>query len=324
MAEQHPLKHDFLCVGFAKCGTTTMHNVFKQHKDIYLPPIKETYMYFKKGYDWYMKRYYDKTTDKKFVGEFNPTFAMAVSHFSPQEIASRMHRDFGDIKIIFIVRNPVSKLYSWYRYALQYGWVYEKIKDNLVTDLSAGFEKYVFDQFECNEDLSSPVWTPGEHPRTYYVREGLYSQLISAFADEFPRENIKVIVFEDYVKDPDRTYDEILEFIGAEKDPDINTKVATNAGNEAPKSSASIFMMKAWKTVRNKYYLKVPFISYRFCERMMDLDEKITSSLTKPMTDKTPMTQRTKTLLENYYREDVRKLNEFTGRDMEEFWFGKK
>lgn len=35
----------FLCVGFMKCGTTTFHEILKQHREIYLPIVKEPLYY---------------------------------------------------------------------------------------------------------------------------------------------------------------------------------------------------------------------------------------------------------------------------------------
>ncbi|WP_201327710.1 sulfotransferase [Thermotomaculum hydrothermale] len=34
---------EFFCVGAAKSGTTTLHNILIQHPDIFLPDVKETH-----------------------------------------------------------------------------------------------------------------------------------------------------------------------------------------------------------------------------------------------------------------------------------------
>lgn len=51
----------------------------------------------------------------------------------------RIRLDFGpEIKLIFILLNPVDKLFSWYKYALPYGWIYESPADNLVPNIGTG------------------------------------------------------------------------------------------------------------------------------------------------------------------------------------------
>ena len=319
---EEKVKHSFLCIGFAKCGTTTLHEVFKNHKDIYLPAIKETYLYFPKGYDWYLKRYYDKKIDKKFVGEFNPTYTMAVNTHTTDEIAKRIYDDFGkDIKIIMMLRNPVNKLYSWYKYGLSYGWIYEKPKDNIVPNISEGFKEHVKNRFLYDQNLENVTLNLGKNPRTHYELEGEYSKFIDSFLKYFPKENIKFIIFEEFAKNQEKTCKEILEFIGAEEDNNVDYMIRANEGNRAPKSSFSIVCMKAWKKLRHYYYKYIPFISYEFSAGVMNMGEKIEKALTKPLEDKSKMDDDTRKILENFYRKDKEAVEKVTGKDLSEIWF---
>lgn len=95
------MKPNVLCVGFAKCGTTTLYDIMKQHSDIYLSGIKEPIYYGsreliqEKGFEWYKRRYYCKNTNKKIVMEINPILGRNVP-------ANQIKLDYGkDIKIIF-------------------------------------------------------------------------------------------------------------------------------------------------------------------------------------------------------------------------------
>ena len=286
-----------------------------------MPAIKETYLYFKKGYDWYMRRYYDKTTTRRFVGECDPTYAMAVSTLSPREIAQRIYRDFGEIKLVFILRNPVNKLYSWYRSALQYGWIWKKPKDNLVEDLSKGFDHYVDSQFVWSDGDCVPTWVPGPRPRTAYVAEGLYYDFIRPFTELWPAEKLKFILFEDYARDPEKILRELLDFIGADWYSGIDMSLKSNAGDRMPRSTVSILRMKAVKTLLNLYFHAVPFVSYDFCLKAMDLFQRLEKPLTKTYAKCPPMSDRTKRLLERFYNDDTRKLEQLLGRSLDDVWF---
>ncbi len=70
---------NILCIGFAKCGTTTLYDIFKQYPDIYLSNIKEPLFWGKKdleekGFDWYLERYYS-FANKPNIMEINPMIA---------------------------------------------------------------------------------------------------------------------------------------------------------------------------------------------------------------------------------------------------------
>ena len=318
------LKHDFLCVGFAKCGTTTLYHILSQHKDIYLPAIKEPYFYYSKGYEWYINRYYDQTTDKKIVGEINPAIAMAVSSKTPSQIAKRLYDDFGkDIKLIFIMRNPVDKLFSWYACALEYGWIYEKPADNVLKGktFSQGFAEYIEGRFIHDENMENVQLNLGENPRVYYELEGNYHEFITGMLEYFPMEQMKFVILEELIKDPDGTFKDIIDFLGIEEDPSLDYKQRANEGDRCAGSALSVILTKAWKRIMLLYHKNGKFRSYERCRRMMEFDLKMEKLLSVPRKDFTKMPPETRTLLQNYYRDDKNKLAELLGKDLNKLWF---
>lgn len=55
----------FICIGFQKCGTTSLYDLLKQHSDIYLTEDVKEPMFYRVpfvrrilGRDWYRKRYF--------------------------------------------------------------------------------------------------------------------------------------------------------------------------------------------------------------------------------------------------------------------------
>jgi hypothetical protein len=51
---------NFICPGAQKAGTTTLHNILKQHPDIFLPNLKEAHFFdiedrYKKGILWWIE-----------------------------------------------------------------------------------------------------------------------------------------------------------------------------------------------------------------------------------------------------------------------------
>ena len=134
------MKPNVLCVGFAKCGTTTLYDIMKHHPEIYLSSIKEPIYYGDKelcnrGFEWYLKRYYPKKINEKVIMEINPIIGRDVP-------AKKISKDFGkDIKIIFMIRNPIERLYSEFKMNLVDGTCFENIKDNFSDSTQNLFKK---------------------------------------------------------------------------------------------------------------------------------------------------------------------------------------
>ena len=52
----------FLFIGADRCGSKSLHNMFRQHPDCYVPPIADPYFFDKnydRGLDWYFKLFAD-------------------------------------------------------------------------------------------------------------------------------------------------------------------------------------------------------------------------------------------------------------------------
>ena len=72
----------------------------------------------------------------------------------------------------------------------------------------------------------------------------------------------------------------------------------------------------------------IPVVGYNFgaerydrCRRMMEFDLKMEKLLSAPRTDFTKMTPETRTLLQNYYRDDKNKLAALLGKDLDALWY---
>jgi hypothetical protein len=112
---QPTLRLDFLVVGFAKCGTTTLCSLLAEHPDVYLPARKDF-------------RFFDLPDHERRRTEWEARFAAVAAErvigdgsiwytdASTEEI-SRRHilERFPDVKLIFIARDPVDRIESAYR-----------------------------------------------------------------------------------------------------------------------------------------------------------------------------------------------------------------
>ncbi|MFW6230136.1 MAG: sulfotransferase domain-containing protein, partial [Halanaerobium sp.] len=134
---------DFLIVGAAKSGTTSLYHYLKAHPSIYMPDIKEPCFFssYSVPYETFKKNIYP-ANEKNRVREldrYKKIFATseqykscgeASTHYlfqfevSINNIKKIYNEQYKQLKIIIILRNPIKAAYSNFRMWAMHG--YEK------------------------------------------------------------------------------------------------------------------------------------------------------------------------------------------------------
>jgi len=168
-----------------------------QHPDIYIPPIKEVHYFdlnWHRGIEWYMD-YFKDTIAKKYkaVGEASP-FYMYL-----ERVPKRIHKTISDIKLIFILRNPVDRAYShyWHEVKLGYEWL--------------SFQEAIKKEEErlLNGDLFAK-----QHYS--YIDRGKYVIQLKRFEEYFNKEQMLVLITEELQKNPERVMKGVFKFLGVD------------------------------------------------------------------------------------------------------------
>src|SRR5207248_7599894 len=108
---------DFLIIGTAKSGTTTLHGWVSEHPFVVPAVTKEVHFFdyeFYRGFDWYRSHFPLASAREEHVrehgrpfltGEASPTY---ISHqWAPDRIAEAL----PDVKLIVAFRNPIDRAY---------------------------------------------------------------------------------------------------------------------------------------------------------------------------------------------------------------------
>lgn len=176
---------NFVGIGVAKSGTTWLARCLAEHPQIFLPDRKELFFFdsqkgrnYTKGIPWY-NSFFEPAEGKQLLGEFTNHYM-----YYP-ESSFLISKHLPGVKVIACLRSPVSMAYSMYWWR----------KSNIESDDLA-------DTFEG-------ALTTDKH----LVRRGLYYQQLKPFFDFFPRENIKVVFFEDIKSKPEKLVKEMYEFL---------------------------------------------------------------------------------------------------------------
>ncbi len=120
------MKPNFLVIGAAKAGTTTLCELMGKHPDVYMFPHKETHFFshhYDRGIEWYESKF-DPPASAKAVGEGSPTYAEGRP-----DIAKNIHRHLPDARLIYIVRHPIQRIESEYVQLIDNGQSFSSLDD---------------------------------------------------------------------------------------------------------------------------------------------------------------------------------------------------
>lgn len=191
--------------GAAKSGTSTLHDLLNFHPDICMSSVKEPYYWINNNFSEYTEKdyslyssYFASKANTKYRGESSTAY-MLFPNFIER---IKKHNNTADLKFIFILRNPIDRLYSHYWELKGSGYEYSEFRNAVLYDKD----------IEPNPMTRSP-----EGRFKHYYQYGLYGKWLQSFFSEFDRKKIKIILFEDLKDAPLNTVNECLAFLGLSK-----------------------------------------------------------------------------------------------------------
>lgn len=172
------VKPNFFIIGAVKCGTSSLHQYLSKHPDIFLPPQKEIDFYAPKVLEGppseedYFKLF-EQGRQRTAIGDCSPNYLTCPE--SPELIAASLGTD---IKLIAILRNPVTVMHSHWAYCVQRCLEKRKCATALLESLHA-------------------EWNPAK----WYLHHGArvrYAEQLERYHKIFSGDNIKVYIFEEF------------------------------------------------------------------------------------------------------------------------------
>jgi len=293
---------NFICVGAQKAGTTTLYNILSQHPHIYLPKEKETKFFqrnfdYAKGLNYYSSEYFSKVKIEKCIGEIDPEYLYFES------VPYRIYETLGDdIKILFLLRNPVDRAYSHYLMSVRRGYETCNFLDAL--------EK----EPDRLKDTSNDTRYFSQKSHFSYIDRGLYAKQIRRYLKYFKKENMHFILFEqEFFHDKRKTINELLEFLCVNSDVPITVNLHSNPATMPKSSFLTKFVHKENKV---KNILKYLFPNNNFRRGL----KKIIDSLNQKKIHKKALEPAIrKKIFEKYFKNDVGDLEKIIGKNLEEW-----
>lgn len=193
---------DFIIVGTQKGGTSSLQHHLRRHPQIEMAPNFQGHTghephFFNKHYDrgvgWYRSLFRD---NGKLQGEKTP------GYLSAHESHPRLRAVVPECRLIAILRDPVDRAESAFNHAVQVA------RQRGVRDLWGWNAHLTFEQ-NLQEHLA------GRRPGNY-LRCGCYIDHLENLLLHFSREQLLVLISEEYRREPIETLKRLFRFVGAE------------------------------------------------------------------------------------------------------------
>ena len=214
---------NFLIIGAAKAGTTSLYHYLRQHPDVYMSAVKEPAYYASASVatahsgrvgtrDEY-ERLFAAATTERARGEASPQY------LNDEAAPGRIAADLPDVQLIVSLRNPVDRAYSSYLGRLAFGAERRPVEEAL-------------------------------RRGTYYFDSSLYHAPLTRYLTRFGRTRLKVLLFDDLVANPHGTVQEVCEFLGVARDGAVDTSVKHGAAAVPHSPAANAFFWTIAHSVR--------------------------------------------------------------------------
>lgn len=286
-------KPNFLGIGAAKAGTTTIYDILKQHPQVFLPQIKEVHYFdyqsnYNKGFDWYVNTAFnDVPSNSIAIGEITPNYLFGKNVFE------RIFDKLGRIKIFVVLRNPIERAYSQYNMLHARG----------IEDLT--FEEAIEKEAERIERSESDYY------RYSYISQGYYAEQLPNFFEKFGKQNVKVILFEDFVREREKVITDLLEFLGVKESNkvDLNLDIKSNTAGEPRIKFVDYLLYKSELRKEIKKFIPNDGLRRRLKRKIQFLNRKESTS-------QKLATEKMLYLNNKFYKKDIRKLEALIDKDL--------
>lgn len=199
---------NFLILGTQKGGTTSLYEYLCHHPRV-IPNLHKEVDFFiwqyYRGLDWYISHFPPLPKGGNFItGEASPSYMV------DGRVCDRLWEAFPDVRLIFILRNPVDRAFSQYQDHVN--WMGREHRS---------LEEAIADEIAIIETLDDLTLAEREFWMTQYgyLLRGMYVYFLEKWMRRFPAEQMFILKSEDFYAHPQKTLKQVFEFLGLPDHP---------------------------------------------------------------------------------------------------------
>ncbi len=295
---------DFVIIGAARSATTSLFYYLKQHPDIFLPDEKELNFFsydpsdqsglvrpgtgpgdraathWTRNFEDYAENFVGRRSGQ-ITGEASPSYL-----YSPITV-DKLAQICPQVKVIAILRHPVDRAWSHYLHMVRNG------RESLAFP----------DALRTEEERTAQGWEFAWH----YRNMGYYGEQLARFYERFPKDNIRVYLYEDLAEDSSYVVRELLTFLRLNPDVDLPIEAEHERSGEV-KSALLARIANRPGLLRSAIRRVVP---REFGHKAMEVVRRVNLKPGKPQ-----MPVETQQELLRNYADDIKRTEETLGRDL--------
>jgi hypothetical protein len=290
---------NFLVIGVAKSGTTSLYHYLRQHPQIFMSPVKEPRFFALQGrsldfngpgderirrdamltLDAY-RELFEGVDGERAIGE------ASVLYMPHPNACEAIARQIPDAKLIAVLRDPAERAYSGFQFHLREG--LEPVAD---------FDEALRAEPQRIADGWYYTW--------HYRDQGFYHRKLLPYFERFDPSRIRVYLYEDLQRDPHRMLADIFRFLGV--DDGFRPQLATRHNQSGRPRS-----------VRLQRLLTRPHPAKEAAKSVVpeQWGHRLISRVQAGNLSRAPLRPETRADLIECYREDIGRLEELIDRDL--------
>jgi hypothetical protein len=283
---------DFIIIGAAKSGTTSLYDYLMQHPNVFMSHIKEPCFFdeavaWDKGLDWYSSLF-NAANENQLCGEASTNYTRWPQ---VQGVPTKIKKLIPNVKLVYIIRNPVDRAYSHYVHR----WTKEVHPGK---PFSQDFFEYASTDPMC-------------------IDSSMYAMQLDHFLEDFEKDQILVIVFEELLQKPGAVLTKLREFLCLKDIAPLRDQLPFSNENKlfryhVVRTELTSQIKRIWgvKTVLKMLPMAVKDKLYNSTILKTNLANKVAAQFDPP-----PLTAQDQVLLKSMFTESNYKLAELWGVD---------
>jgi hypothetical protein len=282
---------NFLIIGAMKSGTTALYYYLEQHPEIYMSPVKEPNFFSSQEQEnaadtvthiGSYQHLFRGVSGEKAIGE------ASHSYLYEPGAAPEIRRYIPEAKLIAILRNPIDRAYSHFLHMVRTG-----------TEPLDDFAQALQEEASIHKERTSQD----------YIGRGLYYDQLKRYFGTFPREQVRVYLYEDLSDAPISTVQDAFRFLKVDDSfvPDVSLR--RNVSGH-PKYKTLDGLMRSQSRLKHAAKVYLPArMRWRLSKAFDDLK-------TRNLVEPPPLQPEVRRQLIRVYREDILKLQGLIHRDL--------